>query len=726
MPTTPDNSSPTVAGSEFRLWWHVPEGCWLRSQGRTRVLLIDDQYTTRRRMLDVSDNDDLTSDEALLRRWLNVDLQFLPMPDDYRWTEKFPEGTFSDAWFDGALSRVLADPRPIAAVMLDLLYGDETRVQEASGRRFLARLRHSLPSVPVLVLSNVIETPEVDGILKRGDDDTGETSFQDYLPKVDSQDGRPLLQRLAEKLIEWGDIADPDLSAFSAPMRQLARRTRQIVLRSEQILYEEVNAGRFPRPVVVTGEFGSGKNYVAMRLHAMSSRRHVPLLTVNFGGLDADRLPVTLFGSKAFSDAAQCFEVRTRDGAVIRPIQATVAQRNPPVGMVYLGEIGVLQHADIAGQPFGQNQKPLRGSVLLDEIGTAPEGAQTRLLGVLNNGRFTPHLGNVQIPTGRAIDVWFLVTLSPEGETRLRPDLGTRLAKGYRLDVPPLWERAEDTVALAMKMAHAAPEASPQEVFTDGALRLLDQRLSAMQVRDLDATIRRLGDVTAKRPYSARDLEAAAAPVSPRKDAGRAVAGMESAASRTDPSEAGVQPASAAQVAPPGAVDSETQGRVVRGTVDDAAAARTDGLAILAQWRSGAGPSYSIDPRNPVALRGRGGDVLGGVAAAVLSYLEVCATVTATTGQYSSARTWNFFAGTQGTKSPDARTRIAPLFLIDEEASLNALRRSDALLWLALDVAGRRSEVVKLLGMLEADSAQAGRVSAARARRARTKSEQEE
>jgi hypothetical protein len=320
---------------------------------------------------------------------------------------------------------------------------------------------------------------------------------------------------------------------------------------------------------------------------------------------------------------------------------------------------------------------------------------QSRLLGVFNNGRFTPNLGNIQIPKACAIDVWFLVTLSPEGEDRLRPDLAMRFAKGYRLDVPPLRERSEDVVALAMQMAHVSKTGSPQEVFTEGALRLLEERASEMQVRELDATIRKLGDVTSKRPYSARDLESAHVAFAAGNKVRLAVASGKVTASHHDLSD-------------------------VDDPVSDALAARTDSLAILAQWRKETRPLFALDARNPMALRGSGGDVLGGAAAAVLAYLEICVQVTASSG-YSSARTWNFFAGTKGTKSPDARTRIAPLFLIDNQASLAALRRSDPLLWLAVDVAGRRSEVVKLVETLESDPAQAMRVSEARARRAGAK-----
>lgn len=716
MPIVAEDCSPTVAGCEFRLWWDVPDGCWLRSQGRTRVLLIDDQYTSRQRLLDVREDAPLSPDELRLRRWLNADLQFLPMPEDYRWTGAFPQGSFSVSWFDAALDRVLDDSRPIAAVLLDLLYGSETRVQDASGRRFLAQLRHRLPGVPVLILSNIVETPEVDGILKRGDDATGETSFQDYLPKVDPPNRRTLLQRITEKLIEWGEVSDPDLSAFSAPMRRLARQMRKIVLYPEEISYEQ-KTGQFPKPVVVTGDFGSGKNYVATQLQAMSSRRQAPFETVDFSGLDAEKAKIRLFGTGPYTGAPQIFEVRMSDGAVIRSIAARGDER----GMVYLAAIGVVHHADIAGQPLGREQRPLRGSVLLDEIGIAPEEVQGPLSVVLNNGRFAPNFVNLQIPTQRTIDVWFLVTLSPEGQERLRPDLAMRLAKGYRLDVPPLRDRREDVVALALRIAQADHMVSPQQVFTDGALLRLEQLASSMQVRTLEALIGKLGEVTAKRPYSEQDLDSAVASGVLKTWRRVPPADERLAEMQRRLKEAQDQPADAEEktLAQRKTVVAELQEHIGR-------SAGADDLTILARWRSGVGASYPLDPRNPVALRGRGRDVIGGATAAVLSYLELCATVTATTGQYSAARIWNFFAGVQGTKSPDARTRIAPLFLIDEDTSLDALRRSDALLWLALDVAGRRSEVGKLVDRLELEKGQADRVSAMRARRVHAKPVQEE
>jgi hypothetical protein len=101
---------------------------------------------------------------------------------------------------------------------------------------------------------------------------------------------------------------------------------------------------------------------------------------------------------------------------------------------------------------------------------------------------------------------------------------------------------------------------------------------------------------------------------------------------------------------------------------------------------------------------------LGGAAVAILSFLELCVEARSEAGRYSATRTWNFFAGVQGTKAPDARTRIAPLFLIDETVSLDMLRRFDALLWLALDVSPRSRGVEKLIQRLQSEDGQSARI----------------
>src|SRR5579863_7352108 len=119
---------PTASPDNFPLWSGVPEG-WLRFHGRTRVLVIDDQLTRRQDLFAVRSEKALSPEEERLRELMNVEIQFLSRPRDYHYSGAavFPQGTFDTTWFENALNEALQDPRPIAAILLDLLYGSEKR-----------------------------------------------------------------------------------------------------------------------------------------------------------------------------------------------------------------------------------------------------------------------------------------------------------------------------------------------------------------------------------------------------------------------------------------------------------------------------------------------------------------------------------------------------------------------------------------------------------------------
>jgi hypothetical protein len=668
MPTDGSNSHTNIGGCEFPLWTGVPEG-WLRRQGRTRVLVIDDQFTKRQDLFHVSsDRSPQTPAEKRLDNWMNVQITFLRPPSDYQYgIQSLPTGTFSVSWFDSALEEALQDETPIAAVLLDLLFGNESEIETASGPAFLARLRERAPDLPVLILSNLEETLKVRGIVKAGGGFSGcDASFQDYLPKR-VQGGPGLMVRLAEKLVAWGHLSDPALCAFSQPMRRLACQMRRIVLRNHRIDYQTPGAGKYPKPVVLMGEYGSGKNYIASMLQAMSRRRSAPFNTVNFAGHNTEDFTSTLFGATEFTGAGRWYDVRPEDGVVLGVRAPATARRASP-GTLCLAKLGVLHLTDIADQDPGQNCQPLQGTLLIDEIGTAPESMQTRLLGVFNEGRFTPHLGNVPIPTHRSVDVWFLVTLSPEGREHLREDLGQRLAQGHRLEIPSLYEREEDVVAISLQVLGADATDDPKRFFTREGLDALKDFARNAQVRELKGVIQNVAEVTANPPYSGMEIKKVAS-----------WADLPSAPStrtcRSGPKMAGAFPAGdASPTGVPGA------------------------LAVLQGWYRAQNVDFPAGIMEKGRLRGKGVTVVGGAAAAILSYLELCAIITADSKGYSATRTWNYFAGTDGTKAPDARTQIAPLFLIDHATTLAALRRSEVLLWLAQDVAQRRK---KLRGLIE-------------------------
>jgi DNA-binding NtrC family response regulator len=674
--------STSVAGLDLRLWRDEPLDSWLRERGRTRILIIDDQWTDRQGFFDVGPDSPSTEGERLLRDWLNTELQFFPMPADYTWSGAYPSATFSDAWFESTLDALLEDPRPIAAVLLDLLFGDqEHNIKTASGKRFLSGLRRRLPDVPVLILSNLPESLHVVEQLKEGRRGDSEilSSFQDYLPKVDPTDPHArLIERVTRKLVWWADLSDPALCAFSPAMRRLARQMRQIVLRDERIEYEAAQAATMPRLVTLSGDYGAGKNYLARHLVATSRRQANPYHTVNFAGTTDDGVIPTLFGSLIFTGAVECYHVDPTDGAVLARSQTGVGAA--PAGTIPLGAVGVLQLADITDQsiPVKPNrQRPLHGSVLLDELGSASEKMQTRLLGVLNSGRFAPYLGNQEIPTQRCLDVWYLITVNPQTELNLRDDLRGRLAKGYRLNIPPLAERYEDVLPLVLSRVPEPRPRNPHEMLTDQAIRWLLGESAALQVRDLIAILLNLPDISSKRPYGAGEVQQAFR------------------LSQVKPATRDRSPLAKAESLRPGDAT--------------AATSQLDVLECLTRWKDQTVefPSGLVMKER---MRGLGTLFDAALAAVRLAYLELAVAFTeGVSGEISATRTHQFQYG-EPAKANIARDCLAAVFEADESKTLESLRRSDRLARLAIEISKRRKKVDRFLQRIAEDPAQRKRL----------------
>ena len=186
-----------------------------------------------------------------------------------------------------------------------------------------------------------------------------------------------------------------DLRGASAPMQAV----RQAVA-----LY-----ARSPATVLIEGETGTGKELAAQALHQQSERARQPFIAVNCGALAESLLESELFGHE--------------DGAF------TGARRG--------GRAGLFEAAQ-------------HGTLLLDEIGEMPLLLQTRLLRVLEERELTRVGGTRPIP----IDVRILTATHCDLEERVRAgafrkDLYFRLAV-LRLTLPPLRERPEDCVPLAL------------------------------------------------------------------------------------------------------------------------------------------------------------------------------------------------------------------------------------------------------------------------------------
>lgn len=180
---------------------------------------------------------------------------------------------------------------------------------------------------------------------------------------------------------------------------------------------------RSPATVLLQGETGTGKELAAQAIHSESPRARQPFVAVNCGAIAESLLESELFGYE--------------EGAF------TGSRRG--------GHAGLFEAAH-------------RGSLFLDEIGEMPLTLQTRLLRVLEE-REVVRVGGVRpIPVDvRIISATHCDLEARMREGRFRSDLFYRLAV-LRLALPPLRERQDDLVALAvwsLKHALAAMSARP-------------------------------------------------------------------------------------------------------------------------------------------------------------------------------------------------------------------------------------------------------------------------
>ena len=178
-------------------------------------------------------------------------------------------------------------------------------------------------------------------------------------------------------------------------------------LRQTVVLY-----ARSPATVLIQGETGTGKELVAQAIHRENPRMaggNRPFVAVNCGAIAESLLESELFGYE--------------EGAF------TGSRRG--------GHAGLFEAAQ-------------RGTLFLDEIGEMPLTLQTRLLRVLEEREIVRVGGTRPIP----VDVRIISATHCDLEARIRAgrfrsDLFYRLAV-LRLTLPPLRERSDDLIALAV------------------------------------------------------------------------------------------------------------------------------------------------------------------------------------------------------------------------------------------------------------------------------------
>jgi two-component system nitrogen regulation response regulator GlnG len=203
--------------------------------------------------------------------------------------------------------------------------------------------------------------------------------------------------------------------------------------------------------VMITGESGTGKELVARALHEFGRRRGAPFVAVNMAAIPRELIESELFGHERGSFT------------------------------------GAMQRVS------GRFEQAEGGTLFLDEIGDMPPEAQTRLLRVLQDGRYTtvggrtPIKANVRIVAATHRDLTQLIKLG-----MFREDLFYRL-NVVPIRIPPLRQRSEDIPELIGHfLAKSAEDGLQPKSLSAAAIDRLKAHRWPGNVRELENLVKRL------------------------------------------------------------------------------------------------------------------------------------------------------------------------------------------------------------------------------------------
>ncbi len=298
---------------------------------------------------------------------------------------------------DKALAALESSPEGAALILLDLDLGPGRR----QGMEILADLRQRHAELPVIILTGKGTVDDAVGAMR-----LGATDFIEKDPRMGERLGLQIdkLERMLEVLAD-----NRRLKRQNQLLRE--RAGRQAVMIGQQGGLSAVAAqiralADIPRPVLILGERGSGKELVAAALHEAGATQRGPFVTINCAALPETLAEAELFGHEkgAFTDAGSA-----------RP--------------------GKFELAD-------------GGTLFLDEVGNMALSIQQKILRVIEYQRFERLRGNAEIK----VDVRVTAATNADldvamREGSFRSDLYDRLAFDT-IRVPPLRERHGDIPAL--------------------------------------------------------------------------------------------------------------------------------------------------------------------------------------------------------------------------------------------------------------------------------------
>ena len=363
----------------------------------------------------------------------------------------------------GAAVRLIGDKPAYDLVLSDL------RLPDRDGLELLAWMHKNNMLIPFIVMTNYAEVQNAVLAMKSG--------AADYIAKPIQPD--ILLSKIKDALKN----ADNPTAAATTPTNNTTTTpqhhnttTRHIEGNSEasRQLYSYVSlVAPTPMSVLILGASGTGKEYVARRIHEQSQRAGKPFVALDCGAIPRDVAASEFFGHKkgAFTgaDADKCGAFEAANG----------------------------------------------GTLFLDEVGNLSYEVQVQLLRALQERRVRP-LGGIE---ERPIDIRLVAATNENleqavAEGRFREDLYHRLSE-FTIYMPQLSERGTDLFLFADLFVRLANEDLSRNVegFEARAAEMLASHTWPGNLRELNNVVKR-AVLVARGPYiTQEELSAAMGPV---------------------------------------------------------------------------------------------------------------------------------------------------------------------------------------------------------------------
>ena len=372
----------------------------------------------------------------------------------------------------GAAVKLLVD------TSVDLVLSD-LRLPDHDGLRLLKWMREHNNNAPFIVMTNYAEVQNAVLAMKSG--------AADYIAKPVQPD--ILLQKIKDALSAAADVPPVQAPATTTATAKQARQKsakadkkeaspRYIEGKSEasRQLYSYVElVAPTPMSVLILGASGTGKEYVARRIHELSPRHDCPFFALDCGAIPRDVAASEFFGHKK----------------------------------------GAFTGAD--SDKRGAFEMANGGTLFLDEVGNLSYDVQVQLLRALQERRIRPVGGTEEIP----IDIR-LVCATNENLAEAVADGGFREDLYHRINeftiyMPKLSERGTDLFLFADLFVRHANEELNRDVegFDSAAAEMLASHPWTGNLRELNNVVKRAVLLARGKLITPAELTMAMPPVQP-------------------------------------------------------------------------------------------------------------------------------------------------------------------------------------------------------------------